>query len=1102
MSNTRFPNEIVRASAGTGKTFQLSNRYLELIVRGVDGPSILATTFTRKAAGEILDRIVQRLSAAALDENVANDLGEFIGLPNLPTRRCREILAETLGQIHRLQISTLDSFFSKLATGFSLELGMFGDWRVINETDYEYQMLCDEAIERILQDGKVTEVVYMLTQGEAIRGISKLIRDAVRNLYRIFLDSPPEAWQKIPRFELLSDEEVVAAIDRLRELVYPSKRIADAIEVDLQKYIKEDYKGLLKAGIAKKVLAGETTYHRKELPPESVTLMKRLVDNIGNSVMNQISIQTEANYKVLELFHEAFTRLKAERGVVQYDDIARGLAHFVATASAGKLNYRLDHRINHLLLDEFQDTAPIQWNVIRPFAQRVTESKQIDTLSESRSFYCVGDTKQAIYRWRGGEAKIFDTVDEQLENVDEATPLTHSFRSSPVVIDAVNLLFQKMPNHPVLGRHESAVESWCSRFLDHSTQRTDLPGHVKLEIANDKDKMLTFVADRVVEQVRNTPSKSIGILVRKNITVSNLIGLLGDRGIIASEEGGNPLLDSAAVRVILSALRLADHPAHRVAWFHLQNSPLAKLFRFVNAAGEAVPYNARKVNKLAADIRARLLHEGYGPVIQRWADEIKSACTSREQNRLQQCVDLAFKAQHEITLRPTDFVSYIESTRVSDPSAAQVRVMNVHQAKGLEFDIVVLPELDQQLITQTPSWVSLRRSPAEPIETVSRYINQDIQPLIPDHLQDVFKQYETQAIGDVLCWMYVALTRARQAMHLYIARNEREKMLPRSVSGLIRAALAPGEKISEPKILFESGDPNWYQQSPKEVKTTSQANSIFRAATPIKADQKIRLAKSTNRLDRGLQIFNPSDLESGEVVRIFDVLKSSENSVAIQRGNLIHRFFQEIIWLDDTTTAHLSNENLSRIAAEFKTFDLPIAATIDQFQEMIRRPVIEQLLSQEYYSDLVSSGFDSELETDIAGQAKTVSVFNEHEFAVRTPEGIVHGKIDRLVLVSVNEEIIAADIIDFKTDAFDATDENQLQEKTEFYRPQLRAYANAIERIYNLPSGRVRAKLAFVHSGFVVEVSGLKTSATTHRAEVQHKPSRPKSLTRRKQATN
>jgi ATP-dependent exoDNAse (exonuclease V) beta subunit len=198
-----FTNEVIRASAGTGKTFELSNRYLRLLASGVDCSSILATTFTRKGAGEILDRIMQRLSAAALDESAAAELSDQLRW-KLTSNRAADILHKLLQSLHRLEVGTLDGFFNRFAKAFSLELGLPATWEIVE--NQVIQGLQDRAIERILHEDHVVDLFHLMSHGEAKRRIATELRDIVKNLYEIFTEATAEAWEQIPRAKGRLDE--------------------------------------------------------------------------------------------------------------------------------------------------------------------------------------------------------------------------------------------------------------------------------------------------------------------------------------------------------------------------------------------------------------------------------------------------------------------------------------------------------------------------------------------------------------------------------------------------------------------------------------------------------------------------------------------------------------------------------------------------------------------------------------------------------------------------------------------------------------------------------------------------------------------------------
>ena len=158
-------NVMILASAGTGKTFELSSRYIHLLLEGAHPRSILATTFTRKAAGEILDRIVLRLAAAAGDAKTATATSAELKLPPIPCERFGEVLLELVRNLNNLQVETLDAFFFRIARAFSLDMGMPPAWQIAD--DSEVVALSNRAIRQSLTDRAVVSIVHDLAKGEA-----------------------------------------------------------------------------------------------------------------------------------------------------------------------------------------------------------------------------------------------------------------------------------------------------------------------------------------------------------------------------------------------------------------------------------------------------------------------------------------------------------------------------------------------------------------------------------------------------------------------------------------------------------------------------------------------------------------------------------------------------------------------------------------------------------------------------------------------------------------------------------------------------------------------------------------------------------------------
>ena len=1037
MSTSRFPNVVVRASAGTGKTFQLSNRYIALAADGVSPDTILATTFTRKAAGEILDRVLFRLAESAADPSKLAALADNIEDQSFNRARCLSVLRQLVRHVHRLRVSTLDSFFIQVAQSFALELGLPPGWQIAEEIDDA--RLRTEAIRSVLKTQKTDDVLrlmHLLTKGEASRSVADQISTLVNELYGFYTEAPAEAWSALPRRKGLKPEEFQNAVAALESAPLPAdKRFAKARAGDLANALAEDWTQFLAKGLAAKVLAGERQYYKKDLPDELVAAYVPLLEHGQAQVVNMIADQTEATRSLLARFDEVYRQMKLRRRSLRFDDVTRLLADTLDESELERIVYRLDARVAHLLLDEFQDTSPGQWHVLRPFARRIVG------LPKRQSFFCVGDVKQAIYGWRGGVAEIFEALEDELDGLSFDS-LEKSWRSSPPVIETVNRIFENLSANEVLARYPEAAKHWQGRFAEHSTARTELTGHCRLTVApaaeegsEQKTATLTYAAQQIAQFAREVPNCSIGVLVRTNAAVARMIYELRRRDVDASEEGGNPLTDSPAVQLLMSLLTLADHPGDTTARFHVSHSPLAK------QVGVADHRDEKAAWQFSVETRRRLVDEGYGPVLRDWTDQLAPTCDRRDLNRLLQLVELGYAYEAMATTRADDFVEFVEKKRVESPTAARVRVMTVHQSKGLQFDICVLPELDKPLRGQTPQLVVGRAGPAQPIERICRYVNKDQQTLLPKKFQDMFTTYERQQIEEALCVLYVALTRPIHALHMIVAPSkENEKSIPATAAGVLRAVLTDGARAEAEKVLYENGDPAWAEQlAPAEIEAPSAE------PTPL----VIRLAQREGAASRGMASQSPSQLEGGPRVDLAQHLQL-DRSAAMDWGTAMHACFEQIVWLDDG----VPEEDMLR--RKLQALQLPqtnVAAVVARFQRSMDKPNVRAVLSRSAYEPNL-----------------TPRVWNERAFVVRREDTILRGTFDRLVVLFDGEKPICADIIDFKSDALDANDPAAVEAKKELYRPQLEAYRSAVEHLYGLASDQIATRLVFVEPGVVIEV--------------------------------
>ncbi|MCI0682765.1 MAG: UvrD-helicase domain-containing protein [Gemmataceae bacterium] len=1066
MSDATFPHLLIHASAGSGKTHQLTNRYLALLASGVEPETILATTFTRKAAGEILDRVLWRLAEAAGDDAAAGELARQARVQLRSRQDFIVLLRRMVQSLHRVRVGTLDSFYVSLAGSFGLELGLPPGWSICEEADDD--ALRRQAVENMLEREDAAALVRLyrrLTRGETKRSVDGELLDIVDKLYAVHQETSDDAWRKIHVGPALSREcleELVARIEAF-DLSEHSGMEAPRAD-DLERLRAERWEDLVSNGLCVKAFTGENAFRNKPIPDALVALYTELIDHVRSVVIEPIAEQTRATRDFLCGFQAELWALKQTAGGLRFDEVTHALARALSSAAlkADMLAFRLDGAVEHLLLDEFQDTSLAQWRVLEPLAQAIMHGPRRTAIKgPGRSFFCVGDVKQAIYRWRGGMAEIFLGLPRFLEDLEES-PLDESRRSAPPIIEVVNTVFAGAARYQAGDKAQPGLQAWGKRFALHSTVRTSIPGYVVLRagpaqladqgIPEQRGRHIGHVAQHIKNLCTAAPGRSIGVLCRTNDTIARMIFELRRLEIEASEEGGNPLTDSPAVEVILSLFTLADHPGHSIAWHHLKNSPLAERLR---------PFN--EPDHLARHIRREILADGIGKVTQAWIGSLIPACNRRDLSRLQQLIEMAYDFQSRSTLRADDFVGWVRRQRVPDPSSAGVRVMTIHSAKGLQFDAVVLPELDCELIGRVkPSFVVDRDPESLDVSFVCRYANETVQKLLTPEERGAFELDRGQRVEESLSMLYVVMTRAIHALYMFVPGPRQKKQSDVWCNMLVQALAPAVEFPAENTVLFERGEPEWHARS---ARPTSVASVSVSRGRPI----AFRAAASERR--RGLEHAAPSKQEGGACVPTARLFHPSEGT-GMAAGTLYHAWFETIEWLDDGEPS----EAALRKAAAVLRWDLPAETWRDldrllaQFQAWLRQPALRAVLSRTTYTDTRRAGFPEKLKPLLSKALVPQQVERERRFVVRQGNTFWDGSFDRVVWLADGQRTVAADVIDFKTDLLPPGDDSALAVRTDHYRPQLEAYRRAVTGLSGLPAERVAARLVFPFAGKVVEV--------------------------------
>jgi ATP-dependent exoDNAse (exonuclease V) beta subunit len=883
--------------------------------------------------------------------------------------------------------------------------------------------------------------------------------DRAKAIRPVFLESTEAAWDGVERGEKPDGDALRAAIDALRAAEIPqtksgapNKNWSKAIDAVAEAAQNNAWKEILEKGLGGRYLSGDHTYYNK---PMSESLCQALVPIARRACYEFLTALRKRNLatrSLLESFETALVERKRERGAYRFEDLPLALA---PRSGAGlqmaerelEMWFRLDGKIDHLLLDEFQDTSPVQWRILEQLAGEIAA----DGTGE-RSFFCVGDVKQSIYGFRQAEPRLLAELDTLLPGL-QSERMNTSYRSSRIVLETVNRVFSNLEHNPAfesekLAPYRVAARQWQAGFDKHEAAR-ELPGAtfvIEAPRPSEEQRVDETLLECTVERVRRihaeTPDAGIAILMRERKNIPALIYRLRHHGIDARGEGGNELVDSEAVLAFVSLLHLADHPGDSAAAFHVASS------RFGDYVGLTQEADEEQRHAVARRIRERIVVEGLGGVCAEFARRVNDdeSWSDWNRSRFSQLLDLAYAFEDRAGLRPSDFVEHVRSERVEAPGSSSVRVMTIHASKGLEFDAVILPELHKKLVGTRTGLLLDRPRPDKLIQTVS--VSPDQNLLVADErLKRLYDQTTTRMVEDALCNLYVAMTRAARRLELILPWADPEKPVTTpTAADVVRCGL-PGDELhaaDESNVIWSHPDNSdgtgWAAPRSDEGRVPAELEAAITSLT---------LADSAQT--RSLPRRSPSAEEGGRRVRTENLFRSRSDAL---RGTMVHAWLEELEWIE--TFESDEDQLLARGAALEPDLELRREA-LGELQQALTQDEIRQALSR--------AGSQ-------APEGATLEVSTERAFSVVLPdddgqEQLWSGSIDRLVVARRDDRVVWAEVLDYKTDR---VRDERLQQRVEFYRPQLEKYARVVAAQTGLAIEEISVRLVFLSAARVVDL--------------------------------
>ncbi|MCC6415153.1 MAG: UvrD-helicase domain-containing protein, partial [Opitutaceae bacterium] len=586
-----------------------------------------------------------------------------------------------------------------------------------------------------------------------------------------------------------------------------------------------------------------------------------------------------------EIYHQTVRRAgrltfaDVQRLLLPEENGGRVLSADVAGEGRLMIDYRLDAEIDHWLLDEFQDTSFEQWSVLKNLIDEAVQDA-----AGARSFFYVGDVKQSIYEWRGGDPRLMRGIFEHYNAAPGTITERHldeSWRSGEPIIAMVNTVFGAAETFATFFPG-GAGAMWNQEWREHRSARKELGGQAALLLAEDRAGRFEMTLKLLRELPAPRADFSIAVLVQKNDTAAELADYLRRAGGIAAvaEADLQVCADHPVGAALLSLAQAAAHPGDTVAWEHVWMTPLGEV---LSAAGVRTP------DELTRRLLAQIADGGFAETLRGWWKRLERIITPDEftRRRLHQFLTAAAEFDAGGGRAAADFIQFMSAYTLREPdSAAVVRVMTIHKSKGLGFDVVVLPDLEGQKLEQARDGLAVRRSEDYAVEWVLDLPPKDLAASDPVLAEQV-RAAEARGGYEKLSLLYVAMTRAKRGLYVVIEEPKQKSTSNNFTRLLVETLPENGETVAVGELnlrgSYAMGDPRWHRKLP--------------VAKPVAAPEgRGRLSGEGLPRSRRLEARRPSEAQRGRVAaEALFALKPAKG--ARDFGREVHGLFAGVEWL-------------------------------------------------------------------------------------------------------------------------------------------------------------------------------------------------------------
>jgi ATP-dependent exoDNAse (exonuclease V) beta subunit len=912
---------IIGAAAGSGKTFAVTKAYLKIVLSDKNDDAfkhILAITFTNKAVGEMKERIINSLKAFA-DERILEQhhpmfemISKETGLsPDYLHERSKVLLTHMLHNYGGFEISTIDSFVHRIIRTFAKDLKLPSNFEVELDQDGMLAKTVDHLISEATPEEEITRVLvdFALEKSDEdksfdisydLNKIAKLLISEKDRTHVLKLEQRSlkdfSAWKKQIKSCMAALEQNLKLLSQQTLELFNLHHLEPSDFLSgLGNYFINLSQGTnvnFDAAWQRKLEQGEPLYLKKtsedkkkqilELQPQIIAAFLSSKALVIELWLEQALYKNLVPLSILRSLQSTLQHLKAETQKLLISEFNSLIHNEIKNQPTPYIFERLGEKFKHYFVDEFQDTSVMQWQNLVPLMDNSLSG-------QNNSATIVGDAKQAIYRWRGGEASQFIDLLEKVNNPFQipaaADTLDSNFRSSKTIVAFNNGFFAYLSgfvfNNPM---HAALFKSAPQKIENEAT------GYVQFQFfetskEEDKEQPYCEAVQKIIEDCleRGYQYQDLCVLVRKHKHGVAVARHLGGNGIPITSSEALLLKNSSKVRLIVNLLELelqTQNDLLKVSILH----DLAEILNRTDTHDFISGYLPMPMTEVLKDLYKEndvqwLEQKEYLPLY----DKVECYLHLLEFNKtsdafLQFLLDLILDHSLKGDGGINSFIEYYrtheEKLSISSPEDRNaVSVMTIHRAKGLEFPVVIFPYADVNIYEDRGSHLWLSLNPENNAGFSEGMVSANKQvTLFNQEAAKLYEAHQTNLELDHINLLYVALTRPVNEMYLICKKDlsSKKEINLRSFAGLFISYLEHQGLWQEQKDLYYFGE--------KTFKVTAETRYEGGRLNFVSAPR------------------NPKQFK---ILTSSGLLWDSKQAESIERGRIVHLLLSHIKTLGD-----------------------------------------------------------------------------------------------------------------------------------------------------------------------------------------------------------